>query len=57
MWSSTIKKALSFHAYKTFREIDQLCKRGKSTNYYNFQNLLTTIQRSKKADLKHPDKI
>jgi len=47
MWPSTIKKALSYHAFKTFREVDQLCQRGKSTNYYNFQNLLTTIQRSK----------
>ncbi len=47
MWSSTIKKALSYHAFKTYREIEQLCQLGKSTNYYNFQNLLTTIQKSK----------
>ena len=46
-WPSTIEKALSYHAFKTFREIEQLCQLGKSTNYYNFQNLLTTIQKSK----------
>ena len=46
-WPSTIQKALSYHAFKTFREIEQLCLLGKSTNYYNFQNLLTTIQKSK----------
>ena len=46
MWPSTIKKALSYHAFKTYREVEQLCQLGKSTNYYNFQNLLTTIQKS-----------
>ncbi|MBG09013.1 MAG: hypothetical protein CME68_09665 [Halobacteriovoraceae bacterium] len=47
IWPLTIQKALSYHAFKTFREIEQLCQVGKSTNYYNFQNLLTTIQKSK----------
>ncbi|MEE2744498.1 MAG: hypothetical protein VYD54_11345, partial [Bdellovibrionota bacterium] len=38
---------ISFHALKTLREVRQLCNKGKSTNYYNFQNLMTFIKRSK----------
>ena len=46
-WNNTIQKGISFHTLKTHRELKQLCNKGKSTNYYNFQNLMTFIRRSK----------
>ena len=46
-WDLTIKKAISFHTLKIFREINQLCYKGKSTNYYNYQNLITFIKKEK----------
>jgi hypothetical protein len=46
-WDHTIKKAISFHTLKIFREISQLCFKGKSTNYYNYQNLITFIKKEK----------
>ncbi|MBT3236711.1 MAG: hypothetical protein HN353_12215 [Bdellovibrionales bacterium] len=42
----TIQKALDIHIQKTYQELATLCENGVSTNYYNFENLITHITRA-----------
>jgi hypothetical protein len=44
--SSTVQKALDIHIQKTYQELSLLCEKGVSTNYYNFENLITHVKRS-----------
>lgn len=40
--------AIDIHIIKTYKELNELCEYGSSTNYYNFENLAGHIQKSRK---------